>query len=475
MSKLLICLSFALLAHVHAESLPVEIAQALQRSKLPANALAMVVMPLDSRAPLVLHNADQAMNPASLMKLVTTHAALELLGPTHQWPTELRSAASPINGVLIGDVYLKGYGDPKLTQERVWQLLRDLKASGIREIRGDLVLDRSFFVLGPPTEVFDDNSGSPERPFLVGPDALLMNFKSVRLRFSTEQNNGVVVTMDPPLPEIRLENRLQKNGPVADCAAWANKLSIQTEDAGSSARILLSGSMPAGCSGERYMAALDHTGFAASLVRTLWREAGGVWTGNVRQGAAPAESKVLAVSRSPELPVYLRDINKFSNNLMARQLFLTVGAVAGRAEDGPDHAARAAAAIRRWLASKGKKFDELTLENGSGLSRKERISARHLAEQMKDAGQSALGPEYISSLPLVALDGTMKKRLKNDPVAGQAHIKTGTLKDVRGIAGYVRTADSSMRVVVAILNHPRASEGGAVLDEVLRWAYGNGK
>lgn len=451
------------------EPLPTSIQQALQRAKLPASALALVIAPLNSSLPTVLHNADQPMNPASTMKLVTSYAALELLGPVYQWPTELRSAATPANGLLVGDIYLKGYGDPKLTQERIWLLLRDLRAQGVREIQGDLVSDRSFFVLGPDTAVFDDDGNTPERPFLVGPDALLLNFKSVRLQIAAGVA-GVSATLDPALPEIQIDNRLQV-GQATDCGQWKNKLALKVEDRGSTARILLSGSIPAGCRGERYLAALDHPVYSASLIRSLWRELGGAWVGGVRQGEVPENMPVLLASRSPELPVYLRDINKYSNNLMARQLFLTLGAVAGEPDDGQDTARRAGAAIRRWLLGKGRQYNELILENGAGLSRQERISARHLAELLADVGRSPLAAEFVSSLPLVALDGTMKKRLLGEPLAGKAHIKTGTLKDVRAVAGYVQDASGRTQIIVAILNHPHAPEGGAVLDEALRFAY----
>ncbi len=464
---LLFCFS---LAGYAAEPLPASIQQALQKARLPASALALVITPVDSIRPPLLHNADQPMNPASVMKLITTYAALELLGPVYQWPTELRSAATPANGLLAGDVYLKGYGDPKLTLERVWLMLRDLRAQGVREIRGDLVLDRNFFMLGPEAAVFDDDGNTPERPYLVGPDALLLNFKSIRLQIAAG-TAGVSATLDPALPEIQLDNRLQL-APAADCAQWRNKLVLKVEESGGSARVLLGGSIPMGCSGERYLAALDHPVYAASLIRTLWREMGGTWIGGARSGETPENLPLLVASRSPELPIYLRDINKFSNNLMARQLFLTLGAVKGLSADGGDTAQRAGAVIRCWLQEKGWQYDELKLENGAGLSRQERISARHLAQLLADAARGPLAAEFVSSLPLVALDGTMKKRLLGESVAGKAHIKSGSLKDVRAIAGYVQDALGKTQIIVAILNHPRAAEGLPVLDEALRFAFG---
>ncbi|MDR3412180.1 MAG: D-alanyl-D-alanine carboxypeptidase/D-alanyl-D-alanine-endopeptidase [Formivibrio sp.] len=462
----LLCFNFA--SHA-AEPLPVPIQHALQRARLPTSALALVIAPLDSSRPPILYNADQPMNPASVMKLVTTYAALDLLGPVYQWPTELRSAATPANGLLAGDLYLKGYGDPKLTLERVWLMLRDLRAQDVREIRGDLVLDRSFFVLGPDNAVFDDDGNTPERPFLVGPDALLLNFKSVRLRIAANAS-GIATMLDPALPEIQIDNRLQV-APATDCALWKNKLALKVEDGGNAARILLNGSIPAGCQGERYLAALDHPVYSASLIRTLWHEMGGVWSGGVREGVVPENTPVLVSSLSPELPTYLRDINKYSNNLMARQVFLTLGAVTGATEEGSDTAQRASAVIRHWLQNKGWRFDELVMENGAGLSRQSRISARHLAQLLADAGHSALAAEFVSSLPLVALDGTMKKRLLGELLDGKAHIKTGSLKDVRSVAGYVQDATGNTQIVVAIINHPRATEGIPVLDEVLRFAF----
>lgn len=464
---LLLALPLRLLA---TDVLPPSLAVAMQRVKLPADSLSFVIMPLEGGQPAQAFLPHQPRNPASLMKLVTSHAALELLGPSWQWTTELRAQARPENGVLAGDLYLRGSGDPKLTLERLWLLLRELKLQGVREIRGDLVLDRSLFVTTGPEPVFDDDGNSPERPYLVGPDALLTNFKSLRLMLEASQT-AVNARLDPPLPEVRIDNRLRL-GPPGDCAQWRSKVDLLVQDQGQSATVNLTGTMPAGCSGERYLAVLDHPVYTASLVRQLWRELGGEWRGGVRQETAPAQAQILVLGRSPELPLVLRDINKFSNNVMARQLFLTLGAQAEQAEAGTDTANRAASAVRRWLAGKGWDWPELNVDNGSGLSRDARITAGHLALLLQDVGRGPLAAEFIASLPIVAIDGTMKKRLLNDPLAGQAHIKTGSLRDVRAIAGYVHGTDGKVRVVVAMLQHPRAREGSAVLDEVLRLASG---
>lgn len=452
-----------------ADSLPPSIQKALANAKIPSSALSLAIVPLDAKSKPQFFNADQPVNPASTMKLLTTYAGLNLLGPAYQWSTELRSSGQIINGVLNGDVYLKGSGDPKLTLERIWLLLRDLKAQGVREIRGDLVLDRSFFTLGAETAGFDDDSNDAERPYLVSPDALLLSFKSVRVAIKAD-NNSINILIDPALPELSIDNQL-KIEPPRDCTWWRSKVDIQVEDSGGRAQIKLKGSIPANCAGERYVSVLDHPTFAASLLRTLWRESGGAWQGQVRQGVTPLDIPLLATSSSSPLPLVLRDINKYSNNLMARQLFLTLGALYGSSADGEETATRAAHVIQHWVTSRGWQFPELVLENGAGLSREERISARHLADLLRDAARSSLAAEFVSSLPLLGEDGTMRKRLLGESIAGRAHIKTGTLKDVRAIAGYVHTSAAGDYVVVAILNHPRAANGVDVLDEVLRYVY----
>ncbi len=463
---LLLILSFPLQA---GEGLPPVLAAAMRRAQLPDEALSLVVMPLEGGQGGLGFNAAQPKNPASLMKLLTTYAALDLLGPAWQWTTELGSPARPANGILSGDLYLRGSGDPKLTLERVWLLLRELKQQGVDEIRGDLVLDRSRFVSIGLEPVFDDDGNNPEKPYLVGPDALLANFKSLRLTLDSTQE-GVLARLDPSLPEVRLDSRLRA-GPPGDCELWHREVTMQVNDQGSHAALSLGGAMPSGCTGERHLAMLEHPVYTASLVRLLWQELGGVWNGSVREAAMPAQTPVLARTRSPELPLVVRDINKFSNNVMARQLFMTLGAELGLPEDGTETANRAEAVIRRWLAARNWDWPELAIANGSGLSREARVSPEHLAMLLRDAARSPLSAEFIASLPVVAMDGTMKKRLRDDPVAGQAHIKTGSLRDVRALAGYVRAPDGQLHVVVAMIQHPRAREGSAVLDEVLRWVY----
>jgi D-alanyl-D-alanine carboxypeptidase/D-alanyl-D-alanine-endopeptidase (penicillin-binding protein 4) len=269
------------------------------------------------------------------------------------------------------------------------------------------------------------------------------------------------------LPQVTIVNNLTLD--KAACGDWVSRLKLDAQGGGQQARFTFSGNYSAAC-GERarYFSVLGHTQYIHSLFQELWREMGGTFTGGVREGLAGNSARLLTAVQSQSLSEIVRDINKFSNNVMARQLFLTLGAVGGGA---PATAEKASRTIKQWLAQKGVAAPELVLENGSGLSRIERISAASVGRLLVNAFHSAVMPELIASLPVVAVDGTMKKRLSGAAVAGQAHIKTGGLAGVRSIAGYVLDARGRRVAVVLIVNHANAGAGQAAQDALLKWVY----
>ncbi|MCQ4346806.1 D-alanyl-D-alanine carboxypeptidase/D-alanyl-D-alanine-endopeptidase [Pseudomonas stutzeri] len=446
-----------------ASSLPPRVEQALKANKLSSDALSLALIPLNGPGTPSYLNADRPVNPASTMKLVTTYAALELLGPTHQWKTALYSDGPLRNGVLQGNLYFKGGGDPKLTMERLWLLLRDLRHAGVQHIEGDLVLERGHFRTDGHTP-FDDDGGDSTKPYLVEPDALLVNLKTLRLIVRGEAR-GAAVQAEPPIPYIRIDNRVQVTAP-ASCPSWPQVTYNFRPQADGSLEVIAAGQIPEGCSGQRYLSLLDHPAFAGGTVRALWQELGGSIAGGDRLGTTPGNARLLAQAWSPDVVEVIRDINKYSNNTMARQLFLSIGARHRLPGDGDD--ARAAyRAIDQWLSRKGIRAPNLVIENGSGLSRNERISAREMAAMLHAAWKSPYAAEFISSMPLAAMDGTLRKRMRNTPLAGNAHLKTGTLNNVRALAGYSRDAQGHTWAVVAILNHPRPWGASAILDQVL--------
>lgn len=450
---------FGLACEAMAAPLPKSVRASLKEAGIPVSAVGVVIQQTGSRSPLVSVNAKQAMNPASTMKLLTTYAGLDLLGPAYAWKTEAYLNGELKNGVLHGDLVLKGYGDPRFTVEQFWLWLRELRARGLRDIRGDLVLDRSFFELPPHDPAAFDND--PVRAYNVGPDALLLNFNTVRLRYQPA-GNGMKIVTEPALDGISLDNRLAPQ-PAPGCDNWDDTILVQPEGD----TVVLQGGYPGEC-GEREhsLSVVPHTRYAESVFRTLWQELGGTLQGKAREGTVSAGAQPFSTHYSAPLAEVIRDINKFSNNVMARQLFLTLGTAGG---GSPATLERSMLAVRDWLADKKMYFPELVLENGAGLSRMERISARHLAQLLQSAAQSPLGAEFSASLPILGVDGSVKKRLKESPSAGQAHLKTGTLEGVKTLAGYVRSRSGREWIVVFLINHPNAKLGKNAQDALIEW------
>jgi D-alanyl-D-alanine carboxypeptidase/D-alanyl-D-alanine-endopeptidase (penicillin-binding protein 4) len=465
--RMLLVLSFLLIPAFAAAQDVFPIQEATRAAGLPTDAVGIFVQDPGSGRVVFAAGADRALNPASTMKLLTTYAGLEMLGPAFTWKTEAWADGTVQGDVLAGNLVLRGSGDPKLTLENMWLLLRSVRNRGVKHVRGDLVLDRRAF---QDVEVdpgrFD---GDPTRAYNVGPDALLMNYKAVRIDFIPDPHaRSVRVVVDPPLPNVRVENRVTvTNGP---CGDWRTQVAPQFQDDGKTARVTFRGTFSTNC-GERgfYLSVLQHAPYAGGLFRELWEELGGTLAGTVRDGSAGPDARLLFTRESPSLSEIVRDINKFSNNVMARQLFLTLGA---EALGPPGTVEKSVHSIRDWLDRKGLAFPELVLENGSGLSRVERISAGHLGQMLTAAYRSPVMPELMASLPLVAVDGTMRKRLREGDLAGQAHVKSGSLDGVKSVAGYVLDARGRRTVVVCIVNHPGANAAAGVLqDALLKWVY----
>ncbi len=444
-----------------ADGLPPNVLKALKTAQIPAAHVAVVVQAVDAGQPLVAHNAAPAMNPASVMKLLTTYAALDLLGPAWTWKTNAWIENVAVDGRLEGNLYLKGSGDPRFAIEHLSGLLRQIRVRGVQHIAGDVVLDRTVFnVPSIDPGAFDDK---PMRPYNVGPDGLLINFRT--LRFSLQPDNGKPrVLMETPSEGLRVDNQLRA-GEGACGNNWKDLISVRLIPESNGNRLEFSGTYSALC-GEKplNLSPLPAEAQTSGLIRALWKELGGTIGGQVRSGNVALGSKLVAQHESPPLADAVRDINKFSNNVMARQVFLTLGN-----ESAPATAERAKQRISEWLTLRGLRFNELVLDNGSGLSRTERISADSLNRLLLDAWKSPVMPEFVSSMPIVGIDGTMKKRLKDAEATGRAHIKTGTLDGVKTAAGYALDAQGRRYAITFFINHPRAQSGSAAIDALINW------
>jgi D-alanyl-D-alanine carboxypeptidase/D-alanyl-D-alanine-endopeptidase (penicillin-binding protein 4) len=444
-----------------AQAMPPEVDAALQRARVPADAVAVLLQEAGTGRTLLSHNAQTPVNPASLAKLLTTLGALDQLGPAWTWTTPVWLQGSVSDGVLDGSLVIKGTGDPKLVVERVWLLLRRVQQLGVREIRGDIVLDRSAFApqQADPAE-FD---GDPTRPYNVQPDALLLNFKSVTYSFVPDAPRGVaLVGVDPVLAGTQVDRSVRLS--AGPCDDWRSGLKASFADA---TRVRFAGSYPAACGELSWpVADADPASYNARLIEALWRDLGGKLSGRVLDGSAPVGVKPSFEIKSPPLADVVRDINKFSNNVMAQQLFLTL---ALQRQPGQPATAEAARAVQRdWLTARvGELPPGLHLDNGSGLSRETRLSAALLVRLLQLAWSSPAMPELLSSLPINGLDGTLRR---SRATPGRAHLKTGSLRDVSGLAGYVLSDSGRRYVLVAIINHSNANAARPALDALVQWS-----
>ncbi len=448
----------------HAQPAPPPVMEWLKQAGIPLDAAGIVVAPAEGGKALLSHNAQQAFNPASVMKLYTTYGALELLGAPYTWKTQLVSTAKPLNGILTGDVFIKGSGDPSLKIQDVWRLLRELRLAGVRHIAGDWVLDRSVFA-DVKTDTCDFD-GECARPYNVAPDGLLMSFNATRIAFKPTEAGWF--TFADPLP---LGWTLQ--GSVAStaggCGDWRSKLvlSFKPHNNTGGGVIQVGGSIPKACGAQEiYRAIAPAQGYASGLVKTLWAELGGTHAGGFKAGTGPQDAVTLAELESDPLSTIVRDINKRSNNVMARMLFLNLARVPLA------NKATAETRLRAWLSSAGLNDASLNFDNGSGLSREERASAAALTKLLQYAYAGPLMPEFMSSLAVVAQDGTVARRM--GPAAGTAHVKTGTLKDSAALAGYVLGASGKRYVFAAIVNHSNVGGARTVFDKLVLWLQQHG-
>ena len=453
-----------LLTPAQAQNLPPEVDAALVRAKVPRDAVAILLVDAQGQgSPKVSHRANVPMNPASVMKLVTTFAALELLGPSYTWGTPVFIEGAVRDGTLFGNLTIQGQGDPRLVVERLWLLLRRVQALGIHTIAGDIVLDRSAFDV-PATDPssFD---GEPLKPYNVAPDALLINFKSVVMTLTPELSNTVArVQFDPPLAGVVMQATVPLL--AGECGDYRALLKADFNDP---KQIRFAGGYPVSC-GEKVWAVAyaDPASYATRAVQGMWQEIGGKLQGSVRVASvAPTPNAGLKPAfevRSAPLAEIIRDINKFSNNVMAQQVYLTLGRVPGV----PGSFAASHAVVQRWWAERIGAGEVPVLENGSGLSRSERISAQGLGRLLQVAYASPLMPELMASLPITGVDGTLR-RVKSR-ATGSAHLKTGSLNDVVAMAGYVHAAGGKRYVLVAMVNHPDARAARPAIEALVDWA-----
>lgn len=470
------------LAASQAWALPTEVQAALARAGVPQSAISVVVSAIPAAkssspaavtltappplAPRLSHRADASSNPASVMKLVTTYAALDTLGPAYTWKNRVYVdgfvGQNGLPGVLDGNLVLRGSGDPKLVLERIQDLFAQVQAKGVREVRGDIILDRSVFTVPDKNPAdFDDE---PLRPYNAAPDGLLVNFKSLIFTFTPDAaSQRVLVKAEPPIAGVEIPAELPLG--AGACGNWRSALQA---DFSSPQKVSFAGRFAASCGPQVWAVAYSEPrAYAGRVMQAMWRASGGILTGTVREATTPRTARALLTAESLPLADIIADINKFSNNVMAQQVFLTLSAQ-GR-KGSFDASKRQVAA---WWKKNLPGYQAPTIDNGSGLSRKERTTAQALTGLLQHAAASPHAAVFASSLGTAGVDGTVLRMRERNPASealGNAQLKTGTLRDVAAVAGYATGRSGQRYSLVAIINHPNAPAARSALDKLVEW------
>jgi serine-type D-Ala-D-Ala carboxypeptidase/endopeptidase (penicillin-binding protein 4) len=437
-----------------AAALPSSISQVINTERLPPNSVSFVIIDPDSGRVLLSQLPDVPRSPASTVKTLTTFAALDMLGPTYTWHTRAATRGTINGGVLDGDLILQGGGDPYITLERWWSFVQALRAKGLKSIRGDIVIDNSAFSL--PQEDPGAFDGRPNRSYNVLPDALMVNFQSVEFRVAANPDTHQVEVIPTPAPvNLNIENHIRFVG--GRCGGGAGRVDFQVASA-TWDRVVFNGALSARCTEQSFARVLLRpTTYAFGTFVELWRQSGGEFSGKLRVEATAADAKPLLTYESLTLGEIIRLTNKFSSNLMARHLLLTVG----KERFGePATLEKGADTIAEWGRERGLDLQGIDIDNGSGLSRSTHVTVLQLAKALSAAYRSRFAPEFMASLPLAGLDGTLRSRMKSSP-AGSVRLKTGHLDGVSGVAGYVTTANGKTFVLASLVNNARADVGAA--------------
>jgi serine-type D-Ala-D-Ala carboxypeptidase/endopeptidase (penicillin-binding protein 4) len=459
------------------DTLPSSVIQALARAGVPRDAVSIEVRNVVAESPLRLsHRSTALVNPASVMKLVTTFSAMDILGPDFTWKTGFYTDGTLGKGVLTGNLIIKGGGDPKWVLERIEENFKTLQTLGVQRITGDIILDNSIFDI--PERNTADFDGEPMRPYNSAPDGLLVNFKAIIFKFVPDpQTKAVTVISEPPIADVAIDT--QVSATTDGCGDWRSGLRA---DFSNPNKVRFSGSYSVRCGENTWpVAYIEPASYATRVVKAMHKASGGVLDGTVRTGVLPRTALLLWQAPSLPLSAIIADVNKFSNNVMAQQVFLSLSAQAspfnrslklpGKPRTG--NFIRSRETVQHWWRQKvGLRAKAPILDNGSGLSRTERISAQALTELLKLAANHPSAQVFASSLSVAGIDGTtanMAKRGIAINALGNAQLKTGTLRDVAAVAGYATGKSGQRYSVVGIINHPNAGAARPVLDALVEW------
>ena len=422
--------------------LPAELGGLVRAGPLGHSHSGIEVYSLEGGSVVYSSHAHDLLNPASNTKIFTSAAALSRLGPEYRWATEIFLDSPPDHGVVKGNLTLRGKGDPTLISERMWEIAAELWHLGLRQVKGDLILDDSFFDAvyeGPGWDQEDT-----DRAYLAPISALASNWGSFAIYVSPGDRVGqkARVEIEPMSPYFKIDNQVVTGG------RGVRRIKTSGVVARDGYHVKVSGHIPLDSPTAAFWRKVgDPTRYTGETFKQILAQRGIKITGRIRRGIRSPSARLFYTAQSDGLDLVLKRLNKQSSNFVAEMLVKTLGAeirgVPGTWPNGID-------AIEDFLGQEvGIPRGSYVIRNGSGLNDVNRVSADQIVRVLAYMyARLTVAPEYLSSLPIAAKDGTIRFRMEDTPAAGRVRAKTGTLEDVSALSGYV---ESSRRQALRVL------------------------
>lgn len=413
---------------------------------------------------VIIYNGSKNFNPASLIKIITSFIALEKLGPNYKWRSDFYYTGEVKEHILQGDIIFVGRGDASFSIDNLESLIREIQKKGIKKIEGNLILNKSYFGKIPDVIDFDDD---PMRAYNVLPNAISIQSNTINFKF-TPQDKRVKIDAKPNLKYLKIKNNLKVS--EKNCVSWKQALDYQKANSIMDDTIIFQGYMSNKCSKKEIdLSVIDNSRYFYEAFKYLWVQNGGDFSGGYWvNDNERLEGELLSSHLSRPLGVLVRDMNKHSLNLMSRNLMLTVMAEDLKIKATEDDVNRF---VLDWLGNHDIVTNNIFIENGAGLSRRTSINAESLLEIMDKIYEHPYMPEILSSFSILNEDGTLEKKMPLSKVKKNGHFKTGSLKNVSAIAGYLVDKEKDKKILIFLMNDKAANKSHNFQNDLINLAF----
>ncbi len=415
-----------------------------KKRKLSLKNYSFLLWNLGEDAPLVSLNENTPLIPASNAKIATTIAALKLLGLDYRFSTKFYYDGEIKDGILYGSLYVQGGGDPSITAETMWLIAKRIRNLGIHTITGNIYGDDSFF--DKQVKPREWNKRERNKPFLALISALSFNYNSIEIRVSPDkEGKEVLVSTQPSAPAVRVRNFLE-------IKRKRRAFRIASQQTQREILLTLRGTLRRHDAGRTYYQTVRFPAlfFLTSLRQSL-KEVGVSLEGDIALKHVPAAAKPLHEHKSKPIALIIRDLNKFSSNFIANHLIKTIAA---EKTGKPGSFAKGVAIVKDFLTKQGLATESIVIQDGSGLSMKNRMTTRFLVDALRYAYHDlSIFPEVLSSLSIMGVDGSVRKWMVDDKIRGKIRVKTGTLSHAVSLSGYMQAGHGKLLAFSMIFNN----------------------